>query len=69
MSVEQILDKDLDQVIQAAARVLMSTALDLLQADPHSWSTRPCPTCRPISAIIGRPFGCYLYAIQHQERR
>lgn len=54
-----------DDVIRAAANMLVGAVLDLLQADPHSWSERPCPTCRPISAIVGRPFGCYLYA----ERR
>jgi hypothetical protein len=58
-----------EEVVKAAARVLMDAALDLLQADPQSWSERPCPTCRPISAIIGRPFGCYVYAQQEALRR
>ncbi len=30
----------------------------LIEADPHQWSTRPCPTCRTITAVLGRPFGC-----------
>jgi hypothetical protein len=36
--------------------------LGALQADPHQWSNRPCPTCRAISGLVGRKFGCYLYA-------
>ncbi len=35
---------------------------DLWEHDPHQWSTRPCPTCREITAIIGRKFGCYAVA-------
>lgn len=50
-----------DAVIKAAARVLMDAALNVLQEDPHSWSTRPCPTCRAVSSLVGRPFGCYKY--------
>jgi hypothetical protein len=49
---------DAKEVIQAAARVLPGAALDLIQADPHQWSTRPCQTCIAVSAIVGRPFGC-----------
>jgi hypothetical protein len=30
----------------------------LIEADPHQWSSRPCQTCRAISATLGRPFGC-----------
>lgn len=50
-----------EKAIKAAANVLVGVALELLQVDPHQWSDRPCPTCRPISAIVGKPFGCYLY--------
>lgn len=46
--------------IKAAALVLVDVVLDLLQADPHQWSKRPCPTCRSISTIVNRPFGCYV---------
>ena len=55
-------DKEAQQIVQAAARVLIDTALDAIQADPHQWSTRPCGTCRSVGAVIGRPFGCYAYA-------
>jgi len=58
MNVEQ-------RIVQAAAQILMDTALRLIQEDPHQWSDRHCPTCRSISAISGKPFGCYEY----QRRR
>jgi hypothetical protein len=30
----------------------------LFESDPHQFSTRPCQTCRTVSAILNRPFGC-----------
>jgi len=62
-------DEEARQLIQAAAQVLMDAVLRGLQADPHQWSDRPCPTCQPISAILGRPFGCYEYQRQCAARR
>lgn len=56
--------RDMEEVVKAAARVLIASALNILQSDPHQWSMRPCPTCRAVSAIVGRPFGCDLYRIQ-----
>ena len=44
--------------IQAALSILVDATLALIERDPHFWSTRPCPTCGAISAIIGRSFGC-----------
>ena len=41
---------------------VLETALRLLESDPHSFSTRPCQTCRAVSALAGRPFGCNEYA-------
>lgn len=52
-------------VVRAAANLVLDAVLDLLQEDQHSWSDRPCPTCRPITAMLGKPFGCYRY----QQRR
>lgn len=46
------------ETVRACARVLVGAALDLIQADPHQWSKRPCATCRAVSSIVGRPFGC-----------
>jgi hypothetical protein len=47
------------EIAQAAANLLVQAILDLIQADPHQWSARPCQTCRSISTIAGKPFGCY----------
>jgi hypothetical protein len=44
--------------IREAALILVGAALDLIEADPHRFSKRPCATCQAVSAIIGRPFGC-----------
>ena len=32
-----------------------------LSSDMHQRSDRPCPTCRPISLLMGEPFGYYAY--------
>lgn len=53
-----------EAVIQAAARVLLGAALQLLQEDPHTWSTRPCGTCGAVGRILGQPFGCTVYRQQ-----
>ena len=49
---------DADAIIQAAARVLMRSALAVLQEDSHHWQARPCQTCRAVSSIVAQPFGC-----------
>jgi hypothetical protein len=61
-SEQEMADKTAD--VLAAARVLANAALQAIQDDPHQWSARPCPTCRAVSSLVGRPFGCYLYAQQ-----
>jgi len=58
----------MEEAIKAAARVLLDAVLSALQADPHQWSSRPCPTCRVITALVGRPFGCNLYRIQREGK-
>jgi hypothetical protein len=55
---------DEEKIIRAAVNILIEPILTLLQNDPHQWSTRPCPTCRAITSIIGKPFGCILKAKQ-----
>ncbi len=45
-------------IIRAAAFLIADIALDVIEEDPHSWSSRPCPTCKTVSSLIGRPFGC-----------
>ena len=42
------------EIMKAGVSILMDTVLDLLQNDPHQWSTRPCDTCKAISSIVGK---------------
>ena len=58
------LEDEYENATRCAASMLMRSILDLLQEDPHQWSVRPCGTCRTISGLIGRPFGCNLKAEQ-----
>jgi hypothetical protein len=55
-----------NDAIKAAVTLVLDTAFNLLQTDPHQWGLRPCSTCRAISGLRGKPFGCE-YLIQ-QER-
>ena len=41
--------------------------LDLLNKDPHQFGARPCQTCKTISAIANRPFGCELRGKKRKE--
>jgi hypothetical protein len=59
---------DYDELIQAAARVAVDIPLRLLDADHHQWSSRPCSTCRAISAVAGWPFGCNRLAKEQENR-
>ena len=34
----------------------------VLERDPHMYGTRPCQTCKVVSGLIGRDFGCVFYA-------
>ncbi len=44
--------------IRAAASVIVEAVLRLLDNDPHNWSARPCQTCKAVTSLVGRPFGC-----------
>ena len=60
--------QEIKEIMKAGVSILMDTVLDLLQKDAHSWSTRPCGTCKAISSIIDKPFGCYQYKIEWEAR-
>ncbi len=47
-----------DKLIKACARLIFDAIANLIYADPHQWSKRPCTTCRAITALLGEPFGC-----------
>ena len=38
-----------------------------LSIDMHMASTRPCETCRELTAKLGWPFGCYQRQEEHQR--
>lgn len=59
--------EDSEKVIRSAVNIILGTVLDLIQDDPHQWSTRPCSTCQAVSAIINKPFGCVLKAEQKRK--
>lgn len=48
--------------LQEAIDLIMSAALRVIQDDPHQWSSRPCTSCRVVSRLVGKSFGCVLYA-------
>jgi hypothetical protein len=60
---------EIEIILKGAARIIMGAALDLIQSDPHQWSERPCSTCRAVTALLGRPFGCILYEEERKGKR
>jgi hypothetical protein len=58
--------EDNEKVIKAAVNIIVESILNLIQDDPHLWSKRPCSTCRAVSSIIGKPFGCVLKAVKKE---
>jgi hypothetical protein len=57
------------EIIQVAVNIVIGPILSLLQEDPHQWSERGCNTCKTISGMIGRPFGCYEYQRRKSGRK
>ena len=55
-------------VIQAAAQLLLDAAMRVIYEDPRQWSTRSCATCRTVTGIVGKPFGCDLYRPDKTKR-
>lgn len=47
-----------DDPLMDAARVLMESALSVIDGDGHMFGTRPCESCRIITSLRGKPFGC-----------
>lgn len=57
-------DDEAKQIVKAAANVLLESVADIIDEDPHMWGTRPCSTCKFVSTIVGRPFGCTRKALR-----
>jgi hypothetical protein len=39
-------------------RILAESVASVIEQDPHQWSSRPCHTCRVVSGLLARSFGC-----------
>lgn len=50
-------------------REAAASVLRLIDRDDHTWQDRPCPTCRTVTAFLGKPFGCNRTSAQASERR
>lgn len=37
---------------------VVDVVLELIEKDPHQFSSRPCQTCQTVSNMIGKPWGC-----------
>lgn len=59
---------NLEEVILAASRIITRQVNEVLYGDGHTWSTRPCETCRTITSLIGESFGCVRYAKERSKR-
>lgn len=59
----------IERSAKAAVSIIMKSVVDIISVDGHSWSDRPCQTCRAVSGLIGEPFGCYWYQEQKKKRK
>lgn len=37
---------------------VLLAVLRVIEADPHQWGKRPCPSCLAVSNLVGEDFGC-----------
>lgn len=44
--------------ITKAIVLVAETVARTMETDPHQFGKRPCQTCRAISGLVGRAFGC-----------
>jgi len=61
-----VTDSEAHTIVQGAARILIEAVLRVIEDDPHQWSNRLCASCRAVSSVVGRPFGC---EAKHQAGR
>ena len=60
-------DKEMKQAVRVALDIIMDAVVETIGIDGHMWSDRPCQTCKAVSGLIGRPFGCYWYQKQKKS--
>ncbi len=58
----------IEQAIKASVSVIMDAVVEVIGVDGHQWSDRPCSTCQAVSAMIGKPYGCYWYQAKNKKR-
>ncbi len=37
----------------------LETAFGVIEIESHQFEAQPCPTCKVVSKLIDRPFGCF----------
>ncbi|KKN55596.1 hypothetical protein LCGC14_0580680 [marine sediment metagenome] len=57
-----------EKMMKMCVNVLFESIIEVLYADPHQWSTRPCITCKTVTSITGKPFGCDRYREEKEKR-
>ena len=66
MSETETLDANHERRIRALEAALPTmvplAALNIFARDQHRFSNRPCGTCRTISEMAGKDWGCVAYA-------
>jgi hypothetical protein len=50
--------------IEKGANVNIDEVFDLIKIDVHDPSTRPCETCRKVTALVHAPFWCLRFALK-----
>ena len=55
---ENRLQERMEDLLRASVSIQIKTILDLIEGDPHQWSSRPCQTCRAVSQLARIRFGC-----------
>lgn len=57
-----------EKLIKACANIIIDAIIECIYTDPHQWSSRPCITCKTISSLINKPFGCDRYRKEYADR-
>lgn len=54
--------------LQKAVKIVSEAAMNVLYHDAHSWSARPCLTCKTITALLKFDVGCVRFAKERQAK-
>ncbi len=60
-------DAEMNQAVRVSVGIIMDSVVEIIALDGHQWSDRPCQTCRAVTGLIGRPFGCYWYQAKKKQ--